>query len=44
MIVRGKTPDETIVNLARAKGIVLMTTECHMYDACGKLYRAGLGR
>ncbi|MCL2568369.1 MAG: DRTGG domain-containing protein [Oscillospiraceae bacterium] len=42
VIVRGKTPDEQIVNLAKDKDIVLMATKYPMYSACGKLYSGGL--
>ena len=42
VIVRGKTPDEQMVNLAKDKDIVLMTTWNPMYSACGKLYSSGL--
>ena len=42
IIVRGKTPDELTVKLAKEKGIVLMATECPMYSACGRLYSSGL--
>jgi len=42
IIVRGKTPDENVINLAREKEIVLMTTKHPMYPACGRLYSRGL--
>ena len=42
VIVRGKTPDEQLVKLARDKEIVLMTTKYTMYTACGRLYSKGL--
>ena len=42
VFVRGKTPDEQVVKLAREKGIVLMTTKSPMYASCGKLYSSGL--
>jgi len=44
VVLRGKSPDEQIVQLAEEKGIVLMTTERHMYTACGELYSHGLRR
>ena len=34
--VRGKRPDESIIELARGKNIILLATQ-----ACGKLYKAG---
>ena len=40
--VRGKTPDENILNLAKDKGIVILTTKNPMFIACGKLYNAGI--
>lgn len=42
--VRGKRPDEMTVDLAKSKGIILLGTDEKMYQACGKLYAAGLGR
>ena len=42
IIVRGKTPDENVINLAKEKEIVLMTTKYPMYSACGRLYNKGL--
>lgn len=42
VFVRGKRPDETAIELARAKDIVLMSTSERMYRACGLLYAAGL--
>ena len=44
VFVRNKMPGDDIIELAKEKGIVVMTTEQRMYDACGKLYSAGLGR
>ena len=44
VFVRGKMPEESIVELARKRDIVVMRSEERMYDACGKLYLAGLGR
>ncbi|MBE6761868.1 MAG: hypothetical protein E7551_06235 [Ruminococcaceae bacterium] len=40
--VRGKTPETAMVELARERGIVLMTTEIRMFTACGVLYEKGL--
>jgi len=42
VIVRGKTPDEQLIQLAEDKEIVLMTTSYPMYSACGRLYSRGL--
>ena len=40
--VRGKEPNEDLIELAAENGIVLMTTHEMMYSACGILYSAGL--
>lgn len=42
VFVRGKQPDETILALARQRGIALLRTELPMFTACGLLYDAGL--
>lgn len=41
--VRGKTPPEDVLNLAKSKNIAVLTTDYPMYIACGKLYEKGLG-
>ena len=40
--VRGKQPDENVLALARERDMVIMRAPIRMYDACGKLYAAGL--
>ena len=40
--IRGKKPTEETIELAYDKGIVLFKTQCSMFKACGRLYRAGL--
>ena len=40
--VRGKIPDEGILDLARERDIVVMCSPLRMYDACGSLYLSGL--
>ena len=40
--VRGKVPNQSMVELAREKGITLLTTKLSMFVACGKLYGAGI--
>lgn len=40
--VRGKRPDQLTVDMAKEKNIILLGTNEKMYQACGKLYRAGL--
>ena len=42
VFVRGKKPDQMIIDLAREKNIVVMTTDHRMYLSCGLLYAAGL--
>ena len=42
--VRGKQPDEKILEIARENGIVVLSTDERMYSACGKLYAMGLRR
>ncbi len=42
VFVRGKVPEEDIVNMAKEKGVVIMTTELPLYIASGKLYMNGL--
>lgn len=42
VFVRGKIPDETVVNMARERGIAVMTTQRHMFAASGMLYSEGL--
>lgn len=40
--VRGKKPTEQIIELAKAKGITILTTKNPLFIACGLLYKAGL--
>ena len=42
VFVRGKQPDDAIIELAREKHIAVMTTSHRMFTSCGLLYRAGL--
>ena len=42
VFVRGKQPDESIVNLARDRDIVLITTKLPMFTSCGLLFEKGL--
>jgi hypothetical protein len=42
VFVRDKQPDETVIDLARQRGIILLSTPEKMFTACGKLYVAGL--
>ena len=42
VFVRGKMPDQSIIDLAQEKGIAIMTTSHRMFTTCGLLYQAGL--
>jgi hypothetical protein len=42
VFVRDKTPPPETVELARDSGITLIRTGFTMYEACGRLYQAGL--
>ncbi len=42
VFVRGKQPDQAIVDLARDRNIAVMTTTHRMFTACGLLYQGGL--
>ncbi len=42
VFVRGKKPDDAVVELARSRDIAVMCTPLRMYNACGRLYDAGL--
>lgn len=40
--VRGKTPPEEVIALAKEKGITILSTKYTLYGAAGRLYGAGL--
>ncbi len=42
VFVRGKKPDEMMIELAKEKGIVILETGHRMFSACGMLYEKGL--
>lgn len=42
VFVRGKTPDESVIELAKERGIVLLSSTHRMFTACGILYEKGL--
>jgi predicted transcriptional regulator len=42
VFVRGKHPPEETISLAEETGIPLFRTRYTMYEACGRLYQAGL--
>ena len=41
--VRGKKPDEQTIKLAEANNMPMLTTPLSMFEACGRLYREGVG-
>ena len=43
VFVRSKAPTQEMISLAKEHGMVLLKTRKRMYEACGKLYAAGLG-
>ncbi|HOG48478.1 MAG TPA: DRTGG domain-containing protein [Anaerolineae bacterium] len=42
IFVRGKRPPRETIALAEEKGIPLLATRYTLYEACGRLYNAGL--
>ena len=42
LFVRGKCPDEHVLELAREQDLCVMRTDRIMFEACGILYEAGL--
>ena len=40
--VRGKTPDDAMIEMAKEKEIAILTTGHRMFSACGMLYEKGL--
>lgn len=42
VFVKGKQPDEDTIRLATETGIPLVVTRLGMFEACGKLYTAGV--
>ena len=42
IFVRGKRPDDSILQLALDRGLAVLATDMRMYQACGLLYSAGL--
>ncbi|MFZ7102305.1 MAG: hypothetical protein ACOWWO_06545 [Peptococcaceae bacterium] len=43
VFVRGKIPPREVVKLASEQGLPLLATKLPMYQACGYLYKEGLG-
>jgi predicted transcriptional regulator len=42
VFVRGKEPDESMIEMAKEKGIAILSTGHRMFSACGLLYEKGL--
>lgn len=42
IFVRGKKPDEAMLQMAKERGLVVLSTGHRMFSACGMLYAAGL--
>jgi predicted transcriptional regulator len=42
VFVRGKVPDESVLELARQKDFIILATKQRLYTACGILYHHGL--
>ena len=42
VLVRGKKPDSTLIDLAKERGITVIATPHRMFATCGILYQAGL--
>ena len=42
VFVRGKVPDENMIQLAAQRDIAVLSTQLPMFSACGILYSAGL--
>ena len=42
VFVRGKKPADDVVDLAKQTGVTLLTCDCTLYEACGRLYARGL--
>ena len=42
VFVRGKMPDQNMIEMAREKGLPIISTRHRMFSACGLLYEKGL--
>ena len=42
VFVRGKVPDQAMIDLAKEREIVILSTRTRMFEACGMLYANGL--
>lgn len=43
IFVRGKKPDDMLIEMAKERDLIVMATGHRMFSACGMLYKAGLG-
>ena len=43
VFVRGKMPHQDAVARARQIGLPTLVTSCSLFEACGRLYKAGMG-
>ena len=43
IFVRGKKPDDSIIQMAKERGLVVLARGDRMVSSCGMLYAAGLG-
>lgn len=44
VFVRGKCPPDNLIELAASMDLPLMITKLSLYQSCGMLYHAGLGK
>ncbi len=44
VFVRAKKPSPEMIELAKECGLVVLSTDVRMYEACGKLYANGLNK
>ena len=42
VFVRGKVPDQAMIDLAKEREIVILSTRTRMFEACGILYANGV--
>lgn len=42
IFVRGKKPDDSILEMAKERDLIVLATGHRMFSACGMLYEAGL--
>jgi hypothetical protein len=42
LYVNGKRPDAQVLAVARLRDLPLLSTDLTLYEACGRLHRAGL--